>query len=165
MKPKTKGKKVTRKGKKSAKNGKTTSKKEEKTVSKDINKDIPICCVLDETFASDVTIDRICLRKGQTHIEISFENPLEGCSVLEDTVLTDNTGKRYRAIAMQGITRCPGFTGFRKTDSFEWHFEKLDPNIQRISLYEKPNIGYTRPWKWYDVDVSYCNFSFGKKSP
>ncbi|MBK8395276.1 MAG: hypothetical protein IPL26_08550 [Leptospiraceae bacterium] len=119
-----------------------------------------VCCEINFLNSlNDIRINKICVGKGKTVIEMEFTKNYNACTILESNILIDNKGKKYLPTYHSGLANCPTLSTANRGHKFFWGFESLDTSATILKLKEDekfhPNM---IAMEWTEFNISHCKW-------
>ncbi len=137
-----------------------------KTIRKKVQKNLKKtpCCAIGISYRSGpgkVFFEQICMEKQSAVLHFRTIALPRTCTHPLATIVKDQKGRSYSMLTHTGLPTCSSGEFQIKSDvPFTWTFEKLKPDVHRITVIEKPDpvtsgMGH---WVWRNVNISHCKF-------
>ena len=135
-------------------------KVEKKTTNPKNKKEDIVCCeVNQQNSINDIRINKVCVGKGKTVIEIEFIKDYSACTILASNILIDDKGKQYSPTFHSGLANCPDLSTARGGHKFYWGFEALDKSAKVLRLKEDEKMHPDMiAMQWTEIDISHCKW-------
>lgn len=119
-----------------------------------------VCCEINQLNSyNEIRINKICVGKGKTIIELEFIKDFNACTILESNIMIDDKGKHYSPTYHTGLANCPKLTSSRGGHKFYWGFETLDKNVKSLKLKENEKMHPDMiPLQWTEFSVDHCKW-------
>ncbi|MBP7282746.1 MAG: hypothetical protein KBA66_14280 [Leptospiraceae bacterium] len=119
-----------------------------------------VCCEINFLNSlNDIRINKICVGKGKTVIEMEFTKNYSACTILESNILIDNKGKQYLPTYHSGLANCPTLSAANRGHKFFWGFEALDTSATMLKLKEDEKMHPNMiAMEWTEISIAHCKW-------
>jgi len=135
-------------------------KVEKKTANPKNTKEDIVCCEINFlNGANDIKINKVCLGKGKTIIEMEFTKNYSACTILASNILVDNSGKQYSPTYHSGLANCPELSMARRGHKFYWGFEPIDKKAKSLRMKEDETMHPGMiAMEWTEISIEHCKW-------
>ena len=119
-----------------------------------------VCCEINHVnIYNEFRVNKVCVGKGKTVIEMEFIKDYSACTILQSNILIDDRGKQYSPTYHSGLANCPDLSTARSGHKFYWGFEELNKAAKVLKLKEDENMHPNMiALQWTEINIEHCKW-------